>query len=139
MTERKSNSKTHPGKLEKNRLEWSVFGVSLLLLFGLLAYLVTGVFKNGPGTPDLKLSYRFDPSPGNQNRYQVIVENVGDETAEDVIIEASLGRPGNEPEKSELQVVFAPKKSVRKGWVVFSGQRGTSDTLRLRIMSYKKP
>lgn len=124
---------------KKNWLEWGVFGLSLLLVSAVFVYLVYNVLTNEPNPPDLHVEGKHEPSSNSHNRYQVILYNSGGETAERVRIELSLVREGNVLEKAELEIEFAPQDSERRGWVEFTEDITTTDTIKAKIVSYIKP
>ena len=124
---------------EKNWLEWLVFGISLLLLLAIFGYLGYQVKTHDTTDPDVLVEANYDPSENAPNRYQVTIMNKGGTTAEEVTAEFILYSGGKEKEKSELQIAFSPKNSRREGWVTFSGEPATSDSVAARVKSFKKP
>lgn len=124
---------------QKNKLEWSVFAVSVLLLVGLVAYLTYESFVHKPSPPDLEVSYTKESSKRNPFAYKLILWNHGEETAEDVMIEASLVRNDSVIERSQLQIAFSPKRSKREGWINFSTDPAQADSIDVKVMSYKRP
>lgn len=124
---------------EKNWLEWTVFGISLLLVLAIIGYLGYKNYTQKPTTPDLYVQTWLEPAKYAHNRYHVVLHNKGGATAEEVLIEFTLIKAGAKPETSELQIPFAPQQSKREGWVGFSGQAEPTDSLQVRVVSYKKP
>ncbi|MBF8965694.1 hypothetical protein I0P70_20750 [Pontibacter sp. FD36] len=124
---------------DKNALEWTVFGVSLLLVLSILAYLSYQTYIDTPSTPDLVVRYYPDPTDNAPQRYRVEVYNEGGETAEEVQIELTLEKGGEVLESAQLNIAFAPKNSKREGWVNFKEDPMQADTLAARVMSYKRP
>lgn len=124
---------------EKNWLEWLVFGISLVMLLAIFGYLGYQVKTYDATDPEVLVEASYDPSEMIPNRYQVTVTNKGGITAEEVITEFTLYSGGKEKETSELQIAFSPKDSKREGWVTFSGEPTTSDSVAARVKSYKKP
>lgn len=116
-----------------------MFGISLLLVLGILAYLSYQTYIDTPGSPDLAVRYFHDPSPNAPQRYRVEVHNQGDETAEEVQVELVLQRDGEKLEDAQLSIAFSPKESKREGWVNFSETPAATDTIVARVMSYKRP
>lgn len=123
----------------KNALEWTTFAASLLLILFTIAYLGYKTYTHNPSPPDIIVTYSFDPSRQSPYRYKLIVENVGGETAEDVIIEMGLQIGDSTVEKSELQLAFVPQSSTREGWVNFLQDPAKADTTIAKVVSFKKP
>ena len=136
MQKDKENKKN---SVEKNWLEWTVFGVSVLLVLAIIGYLTYQVYIDNPSSPDLYVKAVKDPSDLSPYRYHVTVENKGGTTAEEVIIEIALQKGEVSIEKAELQIPFTPHKSKREAWVTFSKDPALADTLTTRVVSYKKP
>lgn len=124
---------------DKNALEWTVFGVSLVLVLSILAYLSYQAYMDEPSTPDLVVDYYHDPTASAPQRYRVVVYNKGGETAEEVQVELTIEREEKELESAQLNIAFAPKKSKREGWVNFKKEPTQADTLVARVVSYKRP
>ncbi|MFD2247344.1 hypothetical protein [Pontibacter ruber] len=135
----KTKRKYREGDDSKNPLEWTVFAVSLLLIVSILGYLGHQAYTYVPTSPDIQVKYRPDPSVQAPYRYHVSIINLGNQTAEEVLVELALKRGSDELETAELQIPFAPKESEREGWVTFKTNPATADTVAARVMSYKKP
>jgi len=131
-------SPEHPED-EKNSLEWVVFGLSLLMVFGILGYLIYQAIHYEPGSPDLVIQYQKDPSPHAPYRYHLTIKNNGQETAEEVQVEIVLEKDGEILESALMQIPYAPIASQREGWVNFSKNPADADTLYARVVSFKKP
>lgn len=116
-----------------------MFVVSLLLVLSILAYLSYQTYIDVPSTPDLVVRYYPDPTDNAPQRYRVEVYNEGGETAEEVQIELTLEKGGEVLESAQLNIAFAPKNSMREGWVNFKEDPMQADTLAARVMSYKRP
>jgi len=125
-------------QVEKNWLEWVVFGVGLALVAGTLGYLIyDGATADGvPPSIEVKLG---EPRPTGHNFIvPVTVTNHGDQTAEGVTVEVTLGGGAGEPERGEFAVAFLPRRATREGWVAFrTDPRGKS--LTPRVLGYEKP
>lgn len=133
-----NKQKTGTAAFQKNRLEWAVFIISSLLLFGLIGYLCYETFMHKPSPADLQVTFAKDSTEHNPFSYRIYLQNHGEETAEDVIIEASLIKNDSILERSELQIAFSPKRSKKEGWINFSLNPSTADSIQVRVMSYKK-
>ncbi|HYE16281.1 MAG TPA: hypothetical protein VD968_17720 [Pyrinomonadaceae bacterium] len=126
-------------RVEKNWIEWAVFGIGLLLVAGTLGFLIyDGATQSGePPTVEVRLG---EPRPTGHNfTVPVTVFNRGDETAEGVTVEVTLEAGGGaEPERSEFTVAFLPRRASREGWVAFSTDP-RSGRLTPRVLGYEKP
>lgn len=134
-----NNKKDAEGKDRKNALEWVVFGVSLLLVLGVLGYWTYQAFLTGPASPDLYVEKWPAPTEQNPYRYRVVIHNKGGHTAESAMVEVALKQNGQVTERAQLQISFVPEESKREGWVNFYTDPAKADTVVARVMSYKKP
>ncbi len=125
-------------KPEKNRLEWTVFGIGLVLVLAVLGYLARESVVGDGGPPEVVVRLG-EPRP-SAGGYLVPVEvaNDGQTTAEDVVVPVFLDLPGGNREEAELSVAFLPRNSQRHGWVSFRGdpRRGT---LSLGAIAFEEP
>ncbi|MDX5483181.1 MAG: hypothetical protein LPK07_15990 [Hymenobacteraceae bacterium] len=137
--EKEDKKKQNGGVDEKNWLEWTVFGISLLLVLSIIGYLAYQTYTRKPSTPDLLVQVRPDPSDHAPTRYHVLLQNKGGATAEEVLVELVLMKGGEEVESAELQLPFVPQESKREGWVSFKNDPNQADTITTRVVSYKKP
>jgi uncharacterized protein (TIGR02588 family) len=106
-------------KVTKNRLEWTVFALSLMLVLGTLGFLALQVVESEAGPPDIVVRLG-DPMP-TQHGYLVPVQvtNSGRSTAEQVKIPVVLELANGEREEAELDLAFLPRDSQRNGYVSF--------------------
>jgi uncharacterized protein (TIGR02588 family) len=129
---------------DKHPLEWAVFAVSLVLVIGTLGYLVYDAVRGSLSAPDPsappEIAVRLGKAQRSGAVYAVPVEvhNRGEERAEGVHVEVVLEIPGRQPERAEFEVAFAPRQSVRHGWVTFT-QDPAAGRLMGRALGYEKP
>lgn len=124
-------------KLNKNWLEWIVFGVSLALVVGTIGYLIYDGLTLGDNSPDIEVQIGA-PAPGTSSfRVPITALNHGDETAENIMIEVTLTH-GNEQEQSQLSFDYLPRRSERNGWVTFQADP-QSGTIAARVLGYEQP
>ena len=135
----KINEKSDQAENQKNVLEWVVFAFSLTMVLALFGYLALQTIQYEPGTPDLLVTYKADPSLHAPYRYHLTIKNNGQETAQEVQVELILEKEGKQLEIAALTLPFAPKESRREGWVNFSQNPQEADTVYSRVVSYKKP
>ena len=124
---------------QKNVLEWIVFTLSLTLVLALFGYLIHQTIRYEPGSPDLEVTYKPEPSLNAPYRYHLTIKNNGQETAQEVQVELILEKDGKQLEMATITLPFAPKESRREGWVNFSKNPVEADTVYSRVVSYKKP
>ena len=134
MTKAKARS-----KVEKNWLEWIVFGVGLLLVVSTLGYLVYDGATAADTPPDIGVSLG-EPRPGGAGfLVPVTVVNRGGQTAEGVSVEVVLeGAGAAEPERGEFTLAFLPRGGKREGWVSFRSDP-RAGRLTARARGYEKP
>jgi len=126
-------------RVEKNWLEWTVFGVGALLVAGTLGFLIyDGASSAGEEPPAVKVELHAPEQKGEQFVVPVTVTNEGGATAEGVTVEVTLERAGAEAERGEFAVAFLPRGGKREGFVTF---RTDPRTARLvpRVLGYEKP
>ncbi len=127
------------GKVEKNWLEWVVFGVGLLLVASTLSYLVYDGATAADTPPDVEVRLGEARPGGGGFLVPVTVFNRGGQTAEGVSIEVVLEAPGlREPERGEFTVAFLPRRGTREGWVVFRSDP-RAGRLTARASGYERP
>lgn len=125
-------------RINKNPLEWTVFGISVLLIAG-----VAGVLVHASRLPEAPPELRVSTGPATRlpnGAYQVAVTvfNEGNETAEQARIEVVLWSGDREIERSGFTIAFVPRKSSRQGWVTF-GRDPRCCTLVARAAGFERP
>jgi len=123
-------------KIEKNWLEWCVFGVGLVLVLGTLGFLAYDGAKTGDGPARIEIELGEPEAGGEGFVVPVIVSNRGDSTAGDVQIEVTL--EGGAAERGEFSIAFLPRRSTREGVVTFHTDP-RAGRLRARVLGYEKP
>ena len=125
-------------KVEKNALEWVVFGLSLALVLAVLGSLTYWAVAGTRSPPQLKVEVGQAEQRGEQYYIRVAVRNDGDETAESVKIAVSL-RKGNNREEGEFQLDYVPGHSTRDGEVTFDTNPAEADGIVARVAGYQLP
>ena len=122
----------------KNRLEWTVFAIGLVLVLATLGFLVRESIVDAGGPPEVVA--RLGEARPSASGYLIPVEvaNIGQSTAEDVLVPIFLDLPDGRREEAELNIAFLPRDSKRNGWVSFRDdpRRGT---LRLGAIAFEVP
>jgi uncharacterized protein (TIGR02588 family) len=125
-------------KPTKNRLEWTVFAIALVLVLATLGFLVRESIVGDRGPPEV-IARLGDARP-SEGGYLIPVEvaNIGRGTAEDVLVPIFLDLPDGSREEAELNIAFLPRGSKRNGWVGFRDdpRRGT---LSLGSIAFEVP
>ena len=126
-------------KLEKNWLEWIVFGVGLVLVVSTLAYLAYDAATLGDAPPNIEVRPGAPQEVAQGFIVPVTLVNTGDQTAQGVLIEVLLENGGEEKERAEFTVGFLPRGSTRQGWAAFQTDPRTVERIKARVMGYEKP
>jgi uncharacterized protein (TIGR02588 family) len=125
-------------KIQKNWLEWIVFAIGLVLVVFTLAYLIYAGLTFGETPPSLEVRIGTPEQQPHNFIVPVTVINHGDETAAGVHIEVVMESEGEEKARSELEIPFVPRRSIREGWVAFEADPRTAQ-LKARVLGYEKP
>jgi uncharacterized protein (TIGR02588 family) len=105
--------------LEKNTLEWTVFGIGLILVMATLGYLLREASTTGSSPPELVVHLGTPRRVTEGFQVPVTVVNRGDRAAEGVSVMVTLA--AKEREEAVLNIAFLPHQSRREGWVTFRG------------------
>jgi len=127
-------------KVEKNWLEWGVFGVSLVLVLGTLAYLVYEATTLGDQPPIIEAQLGAPQQQAGEFAVPVTLINRGDQTAAGVMVEVTLesNGAGAEIERGEFSVPFLPRGATREGRVSFRTDPRAGQ-LKARVLGYEQP
>jgi uncharacterized protein (TIGR02588 family) len=128
-------------KVEKNWLEWIVFGVGLALVASTLSYLIYDGATAPDTPPDIEVKVRVEGTRQGAQGFlvPVTVSNRGGRTAEGVLVEVVLeAGAAKEPERAELTLAFLPRGGTREGWVTFRADP-RAGALTARALGYEEP
>jgi uncharacterized protein (TIGR02588 family) len=125
-------------RVEKNRLEWVVFGVGLVLVLGTVGFLAWDALTGSDSPPDLSVALGSPERRDAGWAVPVTVRNRGQETAEGAHVEVVLELPGGKREEAGLDFAFVPRSSKREGWVQFL-HPPASGRLTGRVTGYEQP
>jgi uncharacterized protein (TIGR02588 family) len=123
--------------LDKNALEWTVFGLGLILVVATLVYLVREVTTRGSSPPELVVDLGPVQQVAGGFQVPVTVVNRGERVAQDVSVTITLAA-GTEREEAVLTIPFLPHRSRRDGWVTFRGDPRDGD-LQVGPVGYASP
>lgn len=117
----------------KNPLEWAVFGISLLLVLGVIGVLAMEAlhWQNTPAK--LKVELGTPEQREGEWCVPVRVSNEGEGLASNVEIEVSAGE-----EKAGLTMDFVPRGTRRQGKVCFP-EGIDPKALKGRVLGYEEP
>ena len=131
-------TKKAANKVEKNWLEWIVFGVSLALVVGTLGYLLYDGATATEVPPSIQVRLGEQQRTPHNFIVPVSVTNDGGQTAEGVHVEVVLESAGGETERGEFVIAFLPRRATREGWVTFRSDPAGAK-LTPRVLGYEKP
>lgn len=125
-------------EIKKNWFEWTVFGLGLALVLGVVVFLAYDAATVGVREAELEVKLGEPELRGAAFAVPVRIENRGGRTAEGVHVEVTLAHEGAEPERGEFVIAFVPRRSSREGFVTFKSDPRTG-RLEARILGYEKP
>ena len=124
-------------KINKNWLEWTVFGVSAVLIVLVIGFLIFESATIGDALPDIQVQTGKPEARTDHFAVPLEVTNKGDQTAEGVHIEVVL-RAGGKEERADLEIAFLPRRGTREAWVTFKTDP-RDGKLESRVLGYEKP
>jgi uncharacterized protein (TIGR02588 family) len=128
---------TKKQKIEKNWLEWAVFGAGLALVLGVLGFLAYDGATAGDAPAEFRIELGRAERRGDGFHVPVRVTNSGGATAEGVHVEVVLEAAGR-AERGEFVVAFLPRGGTREASVTFHTDPAAGN-LRARVLGYEKP
>jgi uncharacterized protein (TIGR02588 family) len=123
--------------VKKNLLEWTVFAASLVLVLTVIGYLTYEAVTTGDNPPRIIVSSGKAHEWNGLYRVPIAAQNLGDQTAEGVMIEVTL-EGGGETETGEVAFAFLPRRSRREGWASFTRNPKTGK-ITARVRGYESP
>ena len=123
---------------QKNWIEWIVFGLSLILVAGVLGFLLFTSVTLGDSPPDLKIHLSPAQPEGKYFRVPVKIKNNGDQTAEGVQVEVVFNQGKPTEETATFTAAFLPRHSSREGAAIFKTDP-RKGVLKARVLGYEKP
>jgi uncharacterized protein (TIGR02588 family) len=121
----------------KNRLEWIVFGTSLLVIIVLVGLLIHGAVMTREAPPRLQVFLGEARRVESLFIVPVVVENQGGRAAAEARIEVVLESP-NHVERAGFDLAYAPAGSIRRGEVAFGADPGQG-RLSGRVLGFEVP
>ncbi|HEY0876009.1 MAG TPA: hypothetical protein VGD94_21210 [Vicinamibacterales bacterium] len=123
--------------MKKNWLEWTVFGISLALIVAVAGLLVYQEITGGESPASLVADAGVPTETAGGYAVPIDVRNVGDTSAEDVQVEATLTWAGG-MERGEALIPLVPYRSKRRAWIAFSHDPRGGE-IRVRVLGYREP
>lgn len=123
---------------QKNAVEWSVFGLSLLLVVAVGGFLAYDAVAGVDSPPALVVRPGAPVQRGDVLEIPVLVENTGGAAAEDVLVEVTVRQSGGAEERAELTLPLLPRLAVRDG-VVSVPSAGAVESVEGRVVGYTLP
>jgi uncharacterized protein (TIGR02588 family) len=127
-------------KLEKNWLEWCVFGMSSVLVLAIVGYLVYSVATSTNSPPMIEVRLGAAEPREGEFAVPVTVFNHGEQAAETVLIEVRASKLGdNRGGRAQVQIQLLPGSGTRKGWVTFEGTVEEAGEITARAVGFENP
>lgn len=125
-------------KAEIPRIEWIAGTIGLLMLLAVIAFLLYEVATDEGRPPQMTIKIEEITPAGEQYLVQFSIQNSGDETAADVLIEGTLHEGETLIETSEATLTFVPAGSTRKGGLYFA-ENPADFALEIVAKGYEQP
>jgi uncharacterized protein (TIGR02588 family) len=120
--------------------EWTTLAISVAILVGIAGLIGYLHLRGAEEPPHIVAEARIDQLREQEGNYYLPIEvvNDGDQTVEDVVIEATLDSGSGEPEIAEFAITFLAGGEHVVGTFVFTSDPSTGD-LTIRPVSYRTP
>ena len=125
-------------KQDKNWLEWTVLGLSSVLVLSIIGFLVYSAVTVQDTPPKIIVSLGQPVPQAGHVVVPLVVGNKGYQTAKDLRVEVIAGS-GRRGERALLEFPYLPGQSSAKGWATFTQDPGNPDDLLIRILGYSAP
>ena len=125
--------------LEKNWLEWCVFGAGSVLVLATVGYLAYAAATSTDLPPTLDVRLGSAERRGGEFAVPVTVFNRGDQAAETVLIEVQLKKRDGGTERAELHIQLLPGGAMREGFVNFQSDPSSAASIAARAISFERP
>ncbi len=125
-----------PHSNTKNKLEWTIFGLSCLLITGVVGALVWLGLNTEDGPAELEITLSKPVAENGRVIVPVLVKNSGRGVASNVQV-VIIAHSGGTERQAEFSLDFVPRSSTRKGTVSFSGSQLPNE-LRWEVIGYSE-
>lgn len=123
----------------KNWFEWLVFGLGVVLLLGLTAFLVREHLHRPDQPPVVRVEVGRPQDVEGVAAVPITLENTGGETAVAVQVQVMLRESGGRERQGELTVDFLPPGATREGWLNFAGHAGAGAEAEALVAGFQVP
>jgi uncharacterized protein (TIGR02588 family) len=124
---------------QKNALEWTVFAASLALVLAFAGFLLYDALAGAPPGPPQLVVRPGEPRPeGDLLTVPVVVENTGEQAAEQVLVVIAVRQAGGIEETGELTFDLIPGQSSQEGQVTVP-LGGAFEAIEGRVASFRLP
>lgn len=131
------NAKSKESRNTKNPLEWSVFGLSFLLVAGVVAFLGWSAIVSEDRPAAFQVETDSPIPVSGSTVVPIRITNTGSATAAEVTVAITVRYPSGEKE-STLTIDFVPRGGTRHARVVFEGPE-TPIVITARVAGYIEP
>ena len=125
-------------KQKYNLIQRVTFIFGGFVLVGLISLLIFEMSQQGNTPPNLEISMN-QKSLEPQNSFQVVIQNHGEETAENVEIHLNLYQDGRLSESGTIAINYIPPGSRTEAWIVFHTSSTPEDSLAVSSVTYVIP
>lgn len=125
---------------ERSVAEWTTLGISSAILLGIISMVLWFAFTQSDQPPIISVEPLLTEIRHDETGYYVpvVIQNHGDETVADAMIEGELIIQGQESETSEITIGFLAAGEEEHGTLVFQNDPEDGD-FTVSIRSFKKP
>ena len=121
--------------MKKNALEWSGFAISLGLIAVCVGVLGYEQLTRADSPPRLTAAVERVIEQPAGFALEVLVQNSGDRTAENVQLEITVEGTA---ERAEAVVAYVPYRSQRRAWLVLPSDPGDRRVI-VRVLGFEEP
>lgn len=125
--------------MQKNWVEWTLFGVSCALVAATLAYLSVEAWRVDGDPPRIEIEVGQALPHSEYFAVPLTVRNTGDQTAEAVRVEVTLVDQDGNDERALVELAFLPRGSTRKAWVSFQSDPRQAKQILARPVGFETP
>jgi uncharacterized protein (TIGR02588 family) len=126
-----------PQHTTKNLLEWTVFGISTVLVLTIVALLANAALRIKEGPARLRAETGPAVAENGWFRIPVTITNDGERVASNVDVQVRIGS-GAQQREAGFSIDFVPRGATRKGAVSFKGAQMPTD-IECEVLGYVEP